>query len=361
MATHWQTEIVTTCALDYMTWVNFYPKGIEQVGTTVIRRFSVDRPRDVQSFNRLSSELHAAQTESTLAEQENWMRAQGPMSKALLDYLKEHEDSYDLFIFFGYLYATTYFGLPLVKERAFLAPLAHDEWTIYLTMWDQFFALPELFIFNSSSEREFLLNRFPHAGLAGPVVGVGIEPPKQIDIANFVDRYNLTVPFLLYVGRIDESKGCATMFEYFLRWKERTSAPHKLLLLGQEIMPVPFHDEIIHLGFVEDAQKWAAMKACDWLILPSPHESLSMALLETWSVGRPALVNGECAVLVSHCQQSHGGLWYTSLAEWCAALESVTDHTKKILGEQGRSYVEQRYGWDRVVAAYINLVTPVTV
>jgi glycosyltransferase involved in cell wall biosynthesis len=30
---------------------------------------------------------------------------------------------------------------------------------------------------------------------------------------------------------------------------------------------------------------------------PSPYESLSMALLEAWKVGRPALVNGRCDVL----------------------------------------------------------------
>jgi glycosyltransferase involved in cell wall biosynthesis len=121
-------------------------------------------------------------------------------------------------------------------------------------------------------------------------------------------------------------------------------------------MPVPFHDDIIHLGFVDDKEKWAAMKACDWLIMPSPYESLSIVLLEAWSVGRPALVNGECAVLLRHCQGSNGGLWYTDFDEWCSALALADDATREILGEQGRTYVRERYSWDRVVTSYLELL-----
>jgi len=353
MARHWETEILTTCALDYMTWENFYPEGAEQIGAITVRRFPVDRPRDVESFNRLSSALHVRQGEASLEEQENWMRAQGPVSTSLFEYLRDQEHSYDACVFFGYLYATTYFGLPLVRDKAFLAPLAHDEWTIYFSMWDRFFSLPKLFIFNSAAERDLLHQRFPKLSLPGPVVGVGIEPPPKIDPGSFKSRYRLTVPFLLYVGRIDESKGCRVMLDYFIRWKRDVSAPHKLVLIGKEVMPIPFHDDIIHLGFVSDEEKWAAMKSCDWLIMPSPHESLSMVLLEAWSVGRPALVNGACAVLTEHCKESNGGLWYDDFDDFSIVLSTVDGSTKQVLGRQGREYVENRYSWDRVESRYL--------
>lgn len=356
MAQHWRTEVLTTCALDYMTWENFYAPGPEQVGATVVRRFPVDQSRDVESFNRSSAELHSRQEEASLAEQEAWMREQGPVSTTLFDYLRDEKDRYDVFIFFGYLYATTYFGLPLVRDKAWLQPLAHDEWTIYFRMWERFFSRPKGFIFNSEAERDFLRKRFPGASFRGPVAGVGIEPPKRIDVEQFRSRYNLMVPYLLYVGRVDESKGCSAMFDNFLRWKQGSGAPHKLLLLGKEVMPIPFHDDIVHLGFVDDEQKWAALKGCDWLIMPSPHESLSMALLEAWAAGRPALVNGQCEVLVKHCQASHGGLWYRDFAEWSAALSTADEKTKGILGRQGKAYVEERYSWARVEACYLEAI-----
>jgi glycosyltransferase involved in cell wall biosynthesis len=356
MAKHWLTEILTTCALDYMTWDNFYRAGSEQAGPTLIRRFPVDEPRDVETFNRLSSELHSRQDKTTLAEQEQWMRAQGPMSSALLNYLREHEDAYDAFIFFGYLYATTYFGLPLVREKAFLAPLAHDEWPIYFKMWEGIFSLPRALIFNTPTEQEFLKKRFPGLTLSGPTIGVGIEKPGRVKPEEFRDRYGLHEPFLLYLGRIDESKGCAEMIDYFVQARRDGMIEHKLVLAGREVMPVPFHDDIISLGFLEEQEKWNALAACEWLLMPSKHESLSMVLLEAWQMERPALVNGQCDVLRVHCQQSHGGLWYDNKKEWIAALTCVDEPARRQLGQQGQAYVRARYSWDRVERAYLDLL-----
>jgi glycosyltransferase involved in cell wall biosynthesis len=122
-------------------------------------------------------------------------------------------------------------------------------------------------------------------------------------------------------------------------------------------MPIPFHDDIIHLGFVSDDEKWAAMKNCDWLVMPSPHESLSMVLLEAWSVGRPALVNGACAVLTEHCQESNGGLWYDDFEDFSRILSRVNENTRQLLGGQGQKYVETAYSWDRVESRYLEALS----
>jgi glycosyltransferase involved in cell wall biosynthesis len=339
-----------------MTWDNFYSPGLENIGRTRVRRFPVGQPRDVAAFNGLSEQLHARRREASLFEQEHWMRAQGPVSEPLLDYLRTQKDSYDLFIFFGYLYATTYFGLPLVSDKALLAPLAHDEWTLDFSMWDRFFTLPQALIFNTATERDFLKRRFPGATLRGEVVGVGIEPPPSVDPEPFRVRYNLREPFLLYVGRVDESKGCGQMIDYFTRTARTTGPKRKLVLVGREVMPVPFHDDLISLGFLDDSEKWQAMAACEWLVLPSPYESLSMALLEGWSLKKPAIVNGDCAVLRAQCESANGGLWYCSFEEWSAILASINASTREKLGEQGFKYTMANYSWRRVEKSYRDLV-----
>jgi glycosyltransferase involved in cell wall biosynthesis len=358
MAAHWQTEVITTCALDYMRWENWYPAGLEQIGGTVVRRFPVDPPRDVPSFNRLSSELHSRQSQTSLEEQEDWMRAQGPISAPLFEYLRTEKDSYDAFIFFGYLYATTYFGLPLVAEKSYLAPLGHDEWPIYFRMWDALFSLPKKLIFNTEMEREFLRRRFSHQRLSGQVIGVGIERPHSVHPDRFRQRYGLDGSFLLYVGRIDQSKGCDEMIDYFTRRQDEYQTEDKLILVGTEIMPIPFHDNIIHLGFLAESERWDAMAACDWLLMPSRYESLSMALLEAWSVGRPAIVNRRCDVLTNHCRLSNGGVWYSDYDEWASVVTVVDAATKDVLGRQGQRYVEKHYSWRRVETDYLELVEP---
>lgn len=356
MSARWTTEVLTTCALDYMTWENHFPVGPERAGGTTIRRFSVDAPRDVESFNQLSAELHARQLTATRAQQEGWMRAQGPVSSALLDYLEANRDNYDAFIFFGYLYATTYFGLPIVREKAFLAPLAHEEWTIHFSMWDDFFTLPKGFVFNTTFERDFLRRRFPDTTLDGPVIAVGIEPPDYFDPAGFRERYGLQRPFLLYVGRVDESKGCRWLIENFIRARSSGTLSHQLVLAGTEVMPIPFYDDVIHLGFIDEQQKWDAMAACDWLVMPSPHESLSMVLLEAWAAGRPVVVTAEAEVLVGQCRRTNGGLWYSSWDEFEAVVREIDDRTKERLGAQGRDYVATNYSWERVEQEYVELL-----
>ena len=355
MQPQWDVEILTTCALDYMRWDNHYPPGVDHSTGVPIRRFTVDQPRDVERFNQMSGALLEKRGTATLEQQEEWMRAQGPISSGLFSYLETAASEYDAFIFFGYLYATTYFGLPLVKDRAYLAALGHDEWPIYLSMWDTLFALPKGYVFQTPEEFAFLRDRFPRLGLDGPVAGVGIDRPDGLAPEEFREAYGLADPFILYVGRVDASKGCDEMFEW---WQNRPahSARHKLVVTGREVLPVPVREDIVYLGFVSEAEKWNAMAACDWMLLPSKYESLSISLLETWSTGRPAIVNAESEVLRGHCVRGHGGLWYANWDRCDAILSMVDDRTKETLGRQGREYVETRYSWDRVRADYQRLL-----
>lgn len=354
MAKHWQVEVITTCARDYMRWENYYSPGTEALDGVTIRRFAVDQERDVTEFDRLSVELFR-QRNASIELQEQWMKAQGPMSAALFDFIKCAAHDYSAFVFFGYLYATTYFGLPLVAEKAWLAPLGHDEWPIYLSMWDTLFEQPQGFIFQTEPERSFLQKRFASNQLRGPVVGIGITPPAETNAQEFLEKYQLDGGFLLYIGRVDAAKGCDTMFDNFLRARTDAALNYKLLVIGSEVMPIPFDGNILYLGTVSEREKWDAIAAAEWLVMPSPHESLSIALLEAWAVGRPSIVTAKSDVLVSHCRASNGGLWYQNYDEWRAIFACVDHSIATTLGRQGQRYVELHYTWPAVEKAYLKL------
>jgi glycosyltransferase involved in cell wall biosynthesis len=365
MSKHWDIEILTTCALDYMTWKNHYSPGITEISGVKVQRFWVSQQRNVKAFNHLSETINPRLKEASIKEQEAWMLAQGPWSPDLIAYVKQHEHEYDAFIFFTYLYATTYFLLPLVAEKAYLVPLAHDEWSIYLSMWDTFFEKPRAFVFNTVEERDFLRVRFPKVNLDGPVAGVAVEPPLAYNAEHFHQQYNIYDPFLLYIGRVDPSKGCEELFDYFIKLRFAKSntaslpqepSSRKLVLLGKPTMAIPSHPDIIALGFVDEQTKWDALAACDLLVMPSPYESLSIVLLEAWAVGKPALVNGRCEVLVGQCRRAQGGLWYTSQYEFQVAIEKMDDLVRNQLGLQGKSFVETNYVWSKIEDKYLNLL-----
>jgi len=353
------TEVLTTCAIDYLTWENHYPPGEEMHGPLRIRRFPVSRPRDIASFNRLSATLRRRLEITTVEEQEGWMREQGPWSPDLFAYLEAKRDEYDAFVFVTYLYATTYFGLPPVAEKALLVPLAHDEWPIYFRMWDRFFKLPRGFVFSSEEEADFVRRRFPAARLDGPIVGTGVERPANVDGERFRKKYGVEGPFVAYVGRVDAAKGVNQLVEDFQAYRHVTGdRATQLLLVGKPAMQMPSVPGVRGLGFVSEEDKWDALAACEVLIMPSSFESLSIALLEAWSVGRPVLVTAASQVLVGQCRRSHGGLWYRDTAEFCAALECLLADAgvRAALGNQGREFVALNYRWARIVDAYCEAI-----
>lgn len=146
------------------------------------------------------------------------------------------------------------------------------------------------------------------------------------------------------------------MFAEYPRLKNRVASLPKLLLLGSETLAVPFHDDIIYLGFVSEAEKASAMASCDWVLLPSAYESLSLTLLETWAAGRPGLVSGRSEVLKGHCRRAHGGLWFDTWDEVAAIISKVDAPTMAQLGRNGLQYVQRYYSWARTKTAYLEVL-----
>ena len=52
----------------------------------------------------------------------------------------------------------------------------------------------------------------------GVVVGIGSEVPEGAEPGHFRERTGITGRFALYIGRIDENKGCDELFDYFAQY-----------------------------------------------------------------------------------------------------------------------------------------------
>src|SRR4030042_3087233 len=88
----------------------------------------------------------------------------------------------------------------------------------------------------------------------GDVVGVGTVVPGRFSGAAFRRRYNVSGPTILYLGRIDENKGCPQLFDYFIRFKRDSGSGAKLVLAGTAVVQVPSHPDILYLGFLGDEE-----------------------------------------------------------------------------------------------------------
>jgi glycosyltransferase involved in cell wall biosynthesis len=355
-----EVHALTTCAIDYTTWANHYPAGESALNGVKLHRFPVDMPRDWRHSQQMTAKL--IHSDHSLLDEFDWMRAQGPISSQLLSFINRHESEFDAFVFVTYLYATTFFGLPLVPHKAILVPTAHDEPYLRLPLFRPIFHLPQVIVYNTEAERQLVNQVMGNSGRPQIVAGVGINVPATADPNRFRRRFGLTDPFVLYVGRIDEAKNVPELLTYFERYRQETSTPLKLVLIGKAQFTWPDHPDLIHLGFLPEQDKFDGIRAATAVVIPSLYESLSMIALESWLMERPTLVNGRCEILKQQCRHSQGGLYYHSYDEFRLALTRLLSDPllQAQLGVQGRRFVQTRYRWEIILAKYRALLQIMT-
>ena len=356
-----EIHVLTTCAVDYVTWANEYPAKTTLVNGVTVHRFAVDQPRDWAAAQKQTQALLLQ--EHSLFDEIAWVKAQGPYSTALLTAVRQSYANFDAFIFFTYLYATTYFGLPLVSDKAILVPTAHDEPFLYLPVFRPLFHLPRAIVYNTQTEKRLVNRVTGNNGRAQDIIaGVGVNLPEQVSAERFRQKYQIDGPFLLYVGRIAHGKNVPELLEDFQRFRQNQKDPLKLVLIGKANFDLPTHPDIVPLGFLSEQDKFDALQAASVVVMPSLYESLSMIVLEAWLMGRPVLVNGRCAVLRNQCRRSNGGLYYTSYDEFSATLQQLLSNPslRQQLGRQGQRFAQTEYHWDTIIHRYKTLLTPET-
>lgn len=350
-----QVHVLTTKAIDYMTWKNEYLCGHETINGVEVYRFPVVSERNQDTFNTINSELLSGRLAET--REREWIEKQGPAAPELLSFLKEKKDDYDVFIFFTYLYYPTVLGIDAVKEKAILIPTAHDEPFLKMKIMERVFHAPRFLFYNTEEERKLIQGKFHNEDIFSELGGVGVETPEKTNADGFKRKHALN-RFILYVGRIDEGKNCHKLFQYFQEYKKRNENGLKLVLMGKPVIPVPKEKDIVSLGFVDDQEKFDGIAAAELLVMPSAFESLSIVVLEAMNLLTPVVVNGSCAVLKGHCQKSNGALYYGNYFEFEGTVNYILDHPQMVesMCWNAKMYVEENYRWDRIEERLCSLI-----
>lgn len=347
LAARHEVEILTTCALDYTTWADHYPPGPATVDGLRVTRFPVARPRDPRRF-ALYSDI-VLRDHHTADEERSWIEENGPVAPALLDAVRQ--STADLLLFFSYRYWTSFHGAAAVPGRAVLVPTAEDDAVLAIGAYAPAFRTARGHLFLTPEERD-LVQRVAGDAVPHAVVGSGVELVPAAEGVDLRARFGLDAPFLLYVGRLDGGKGVDALARDYLRFCAAHPDAPVLALAGRSHLSLPGHPKLRVLGPVSEGEKRALMEACTLFVLPSPHESLSIAVLEAWALGRPVLANGRCAVLAGQCLRADGGLFYDGYGEFEQALRLLQDRAdlRAALGRQGRTFVERECAWSAVDA-----------
>lgn len=342
---YYDIEVLTTCALEYTTWEDYYQSGNSIVNGVKVKRFKVSTTRDPDIFGEVHNRLLTTEF-NNLETQQEWIDKQGPYCPELINYIQDNADEYDVFIFITYLYYLTARGLQIVSKKAILVPTAHDEPYIYLHSYNDVFLSPKAIVYLTEEEKKIVENQFYNSNIKNEVIGTGIQVSSQVNADAFKEKYELS-SYIIYVGRIDEGKNCHVLFDYFIRYKQHYPSDLKLVLMGKSVMNIPDHKDILNLGFVEEYVKDSGIAGAKVMIMPSQYESLSFSVLESLYLRTPVIVNELCDVLKGHCIRSNAGLYYRDYFDFSGCMSFLLNKEEiyKQMQDNGEEYVLQNYQW----------------
>ena len=216
------------------------------------RAASAIRTTSAGGRNASSTQPHS------VADELAWLDSEGPASPALIDYIDHARPTLRLRHFSATATTTRSTASRRVPRKAILVPTAERDPAIGLSIFRPIFRGV----------------RGAHVQLARRA---GDDPGRRAQRRRARRRRrrrlrragehrsphgsarstSLDGPFAIYVGRIDENKGCAELFDFFQRYaatlpRGSTGADR------HAVMPIPDHPRIRHLGFLTDQDKFDA-------------------------------------------------------------------------------------------------------
>ncbi|HEY4010875.1 MAG TPA: glycosyltransferase [Acidobacteriaceae bacterium] len=160
-------------------------------------------------------------------------------------------------------------------------------------------------LFTTAAERDLAAQSFWLHRWNPMVVPLGSEAPPA-DTLGLVSAFHAACPtvegrrFLLFLGRINEKKGCDLLVRAFAELSGARPDLH-LVMAGPdpnnwrerlEAIAAEFHcaDRIHWPGMLLGDAKWGAFAACEAFVLPSHQENFGVAVVEALASGRPVLL-----------------------------------------------------------------------
>ena len=196
--------------------------------------------------------------------------------------------------------------------------------------------------------------------------GVSAEDFPSVDIADFRRRHGLPdAPTILFMGRLNLIKGPDLLLQAFLN--SRQAFPeHHLVFAGPDggMLAKLFETAersgmsgMVHfIGYVGGADKSAAYRMADLLVVPSRQEAMSIVAIEAGICGVPVLLTDQCGFGEIRAIDER--------LEVPVSVGGIADGLVSLLAEPGVleklspawvSFVDRRYSWIALAPEYLKL------
>ena len=237
----------------------------------------------------------------------------------------QHGAEYDRVLFWAYRYAGTYFGLPLVADRAVLVPTAEEDPLIHVDVLERVLRAAEGLPVPDAGRRDAGHGadgrRYGRRRSSAPA---SIRR-RSASICRRSTRSASTIRSCCISAGSIRTRAAQALIRHFLRYVEGGAA--RAAGDGRTGVDADSRTSADPRARASSTTRLreALLARARALIMPSPYESLSMVLLEAWNHGLPALVNARCKVLRGQVERADGGLYYGNAVEFIAGLDYLLD------------------------------------
>ena len=192
--------------------------------------------------------------------------------------------------------------------------------------------------------------------------------PDDISAKTFREKHGLAdVPFILYLGRLNEIKGPDLLLKAFAEIQDEFPDYHIVVAgpdegLGDELANIVHThqlDERVHfLGYVGGRDKVGAYSASDLLVIPSRREAMSIVALEAGACATPVLLTDQCGF--DEVGEAGGKVVSPTVEGLCKGLRQMLMDREglKERGLQLRSMILKQYTWEKAAESYLKLSDP---
>lgn len=190
-------------------------------------------------------------------------------------------------------------------------PMKHLKKSLYWPLQYAVLRDAAAVFFTTSIERDLAKSSF-HPNQWNSIVvpfGIADSGDSREESVRQVEQFYAAIPtlrgrsFLLFMGRIQEKKGCDLLLEAFGRvapafpgmdlviaGPDQAGSQSKLQAQAERLR---IGGKIHWPGMIRGDLKWGALRACDAFVLPSHQENFGISVVEALCVGRPVLISNQ--------------------------------------------------------------------
>jgi glycosyltransferase involved in cell wall biosynthesis len=204
------------------------------------------------------------------------------------------------------------------------------------------------------------------------VVPNGIEPSdfEPGDAAQLRSRLRVgTGRLVLFMGRLNLIKGPDLLLEAFATGAGRRAADTLMYVgpdggmraaLEQRAQALGIGDRVKFTGWLGGADKVAAYRAADLVVIPSRHEAMSLVALEAGACAKPVLMTDQCGFDQAVASGGAVAVPATSEALGAALNELLLHAPLSEMGAKLRALILRDFTWDASVKRYASIFERVT-